>query len=73
MNQDKLALNKKTEGDINATPAREEWLKTAMSDKAIKVLDKDARYFLHQSMSTPCFMGITCIKWVTQTQCLWQI
>tara|TARA_R110002050_G_scaffold16719_1_gene50416 strand:+ start:52420 stop:53775 length:1356 start_codon:yes stop_codon:yes gene_type:complete len=54
MNQDKLALNKKTEGDINATPAREEWLKTAMSDKAIKVLDKDARYFLHQSMSTPC-------------------
>tara|TARA_R110000868_G_scaffold34421_1_gene124319 strand:- start:15753 stop:17108 length:1356 start_codon:yes stop_codon:yes gene_type:complete len=54
MNQDKLALNKKTEGDINATPAREEWLKTAVSDKTIKVLDKDARYFLHQSMSTPC-------------------
>jgi len=54
MNQDKINLNKRTEGDINFSPAREEWLKTEVNKKTEALLEKDARYFMHQSMSTPC-------------------
>lgn len=46
--------NKKTEGDINASPAREEWLKSEINKDTKHILDRDARFFLHQSMSTPC-------------------
>ncbi len=51
---DKINLNKRTEGDINFSPARAEWLKTEVDEKTKLLLEKDARYFLHQSMSTPC-------------------
>ncbi len=57
MKQDDLstnAQNKKTEGDINFTPARAAWLDSEISEETKKILDRDARYFLHQSMSTPC-------------------
>ncbi|WP_053975873.1 (R)-1-hydroxy-2-aminoethylphosphonate ammonia-lyase [Mangrovimonas xylaniphaga] len=54
MNQDSTSLNKRTEGDINMTPARESWLKTEVDESTAELLEKDARYFLHQSMSTPC-------------------
>ncbi|WP_053991534.1 aspartate aminotransferase family protein [Mangrovimonas sp. TPBH4] len=54
MNQDSTSLNKRTEGDINMTPARESWLKTEVDERTAELLEKDARYFLHQSMSTPC-------------------
>tara|TARA_R110000868_G_scaffold379387_1_gene645188 strand:- start:757 stop:2112 length:1356 start_codon:yes stop_codon:yes gene_type:complete len=54
MNQEHINLNKKTEGDINLTSAREEWLKSEVSDSTKRLLEKDAKYFLHQSMSTPC-------------------
>ncbi|MCK0189584.1 aspartate aminotransferase family protein [Arenibacter sp. F20364] len=50
----KVAQNKKTEGDINFTPARAAWMDSQISDETKKILDRDARYFLHQSMSTPC-------------------
>ncbi|MEH6679835.1 MAG: aspartate aminotransferase family protein [Sediminicola sp.] len=46
--------NKKTEGDINDSPAREQWLATEISEGTRELLNKDARFFLHQSMSTPC-------------------
>ncbi len=46
--------NKKTEGDINLTPARSAWNKSEINKKTKALLEKDARYFLHQSMSTPC-------------------
>lgn len=52
MNRDKI--NKRTEGDVNFTPAREAWQKTEVNKKTAVLLEKDARYFLHQSMSTPC-------------------
>lgn len=42
------------EGDINLTSARGEWLKDEISDQTKELLEKDAKYFLHQSMSTPC-------------------
>ena len=46
--------NKKTEGDINASPAREAWLNSEINEDTKHILDRDARFFLHQSMSTPC-------------------
>ncbi len=43
-----------TEGDINQTLARLNWLKSITDETTKSLLEKDARYFLHQSMSTPC-------------------
>ena len=41
------------EGDVNLSPARAAWLD--QRDPATRaLLDEDARYFLHQSLSTPC-------------------
>ncbi|WP_036152317.1 (R)-1-hydroxy-2-aminoethylphosphonate ammonia-lyase [Maribacter forsetii] len=51
--QDKL-LNKRTEGDINLTAGRKEWHETITDPKTLKLLEKDARYFFHQALSTPC-------------------
>ncbi|WP_405380843.1 aspartate aminotransferase family protein [Maribacter sp. LLG6340-A2] len=53
MNQDKLQ-NKRTEGDINNTKARNEWVEGITDLKTLKLLEKDARYFFHQALSTPC-------------------
>ncbi len=44
----------RVEGDINFTPARGEWLENAVTKDAKTLLKKDAEFFLHQSMSTPC-------------------
>ena len=59
MNQDKEASkgqnqNKRTEGDINGTPYRQEWEAGITDAKTKKLLKKDARYFFHQALSTPC-------------------
>ena len=47
-------LNKKTEGDINLTPARSNWTQNEIDDTTKILLEKDARYFFHQALSTPC-------------------
>lgn len=44
----------RTEGDINLSESRKEWYKIIAHPDIQKYLDEDARYFLHQSMSTPC-------------------
>ena len=41
------------EGDVNVSPARAEW-RASLSDSARVALDKDERFFLRQSLSTPC-------------------
>ncbi|WP_299533445.1 aspartate aminotransferase family protein [Ulvibacterium sp.] len=53
-NPDNINVNKRTEGDINSTPARNHWLKNEVDDATKELLTKDARYFLHQALSTPC-------------------
>ena len=52
--QHKIPINSVTEGDINLTAARKDWLATAVDEKTKVLLEKDARYFLHQALSTPC-------------------
>lgn len=44
----------KSEGDINISPQRDEWQKKHIDRESRAVLDEDARYFLKQSLSTPC-------------------
>ncbi len=44
----------RTEGDINFSASRKEWYTVVADATTREYLDADARYFLHQSMSTPC-------------------
>jgi 4-aminobutyrate aminotransferase len=44
----------KSEGDINISPRREQWQNTHLDAESRALLDEDARYFLRQSLSTPC-------------------
>lgn len=44
----------KSEGDINISPRREKWQKEHIDAESRSLLDEDARYFLKQSLSTPC-------------------
>jgi 4-aminobutyrate aminotransferase len=43
-----------TEGDINFSEERKKWDQLIDDEKTRQLLEDDARYFLHQSMSTPC-------------------
>lgn len=44
----------RSEGDINLSPHRQAWLDEEIDADTQAILDEDARYFLHQSLSTPC-------------------
>ncbi len=44
----------KSEGDINISPLRNEWQKKNIDAQSRWLLEEDARYFLKQSLSTPC-------------------
>ena len=46
-----------SEGDVNATPARAAW-RASLSERARAALDEDERYFMRQSLSTPCLTEI---------------
>jgi 4-aminobutyrate aminotransferase len=43
-----------SEGDVNSSPLRERWLRDHLSAETRRLLEEDARYFLHQSLSSPC-------------------
>lgn len=52
-----MTLNKeslRTEGDINLSTNRKLWKEQALSEKAKWLLEEDSKYFMHQSLSTPC-------------------
>ncbi len=44
----------KTEGDINFSPARKLWSEKNIDPATKNILAADEKYFLHQSLSTPC-------------------
>jgi 4-aminobutyrate aminotransferase len=48
----------KSEGDLNLSPNRSAWLKENLSATTQQVLERDARCFLHQSLSTPCLNAL---------------
>jgi 4-aminobutyrate aminotransferase len=43
-----------SEGDVNRSPLRQRWLDEELSPETRELLEDDARYFLHQSLSSPC-------------------
>ena len=44
----------RSEGDLNLSPHRVAWQEAALSESTRSILAEDARWFLHQSLSTPC-------------------
>lgn len=43
-----------TEGDGNASDRRRAWQHSHLGHETTELLERDARHFLHQSLSTPC-------------------
>lgn len=58
------------EGDINSSRRRREWSSRNIDERAQSILDEDARYFLHQSVSTPCLNAIARAEgiWIEDVQ-----
>ena len=50
--------SKLTEGDVNLSPRRNAWTKKYIDKSTAQMLAEDERYFLHQSLSTPCLNAI---------------
>ncbi|MCH8177315.1 MAG: aspartate aminotransferase family protein [Proteobacteria bacterium] len=48
----------RAEGDVNLSPRRSAWSDQYIDDDTAQLLADDARYFLHQSLSTPCLNAI---------------
>ncbi len=44
----------RSEGDVNLSPHRSAWSAAQVGTETQRLLDEDARRFLHQSLSTPC-------------------
>ncbi|ENQ8616184.1 aspartate aminotransferase family protein [Vibrio fluvialis] len=49
----------RSEGDINTTPAREQWGRNLQHPDTRSLLERDANVFLHQAMSTPCLNALS--------------
>ena len=48
----------KSEGDINISPLRGKWQEAQINRESRDLLDEDARFFLKQSLSTPCLNAL---------------
>src|SRR5664279_631746 len=59
-----------TEGDVNLGGRRASWQAENISPATRELLDEDARWFLHQSMSTPCLNALSGASgsWLTDLQ-----
>jgi 4-aminobutyrate aminotransferase len=49
---------RRSEGDLNLSPHRRAWAAENISAATQRLLDEDARCFLHQSLSTPCLNAL---------------
>ena len=52
------AANLSAEGDVNLSPRRQRWEAQHLGAATRKLLAADAKHFLHQSLSTPCFNAL---------------
>ena len=48
-----------SEGDVNLSPARLSWQQEHLDAQTLALLEEDARYFLHQSLSSPCLNALS--------------
>jgi len=51
-------FSSQSEGDVNFSRRRAEWQAANIDDKTQALLEEDAQYFLHQSLSTPCLNAL---------------
>ena len=60
---------KHTEGDANTSVARAKWDSVSVDPQTRDLLDRDARAFLHQSLSSPCLSTIARAEgiWIEDT------
>ncbi|MEX0611025.1 MAG: aspartate aminotransferase family protein [Pirellulales bacterium] len=47
------------EGDVNTSPRRTKWAKSCVGHNSRDLVERDARVFLRQSVSTPCLSAIS--------------
>ncbi len=59
----------RSEGDVNLGDRRRIWQDQELDDSTRELLADDARWFLHQSMSTPCLNAVVAAQgsWLTDT------
>lgn len=48
----------RTEGDVNFSARRAQWQREHLNADTRALLDDDAKYFLHQALSTPCLNAL---------------
>ena len=48
----------RSEGDVNLSPRRQQWQDEMLDPATRELLAEDARWFLHQSLSTPCLNAL---------------
>ncbi len=48
----------RSEGDLNISPRRARWQAASLDAGTRALLDEDARYFVHQALSTPCLNAL---------------
>jgi 4-aminobutyrate aminotransferase len=48
----------RSEGDVNLSPRRRRWESEHLGQATRTLLAEDAKHFLHQSLSTPCFNAL---------------
>ena len=60
----------RSEGELNISPRRQAWQQVQHDDDTKHWLEEDARYFLHQSLSTPCLDVLACCEgaWLEDLQ-----
>jgi 4-aminobutyrate aminotransferase len=56
-----------SEGDVNLSEHRRTWRTEQIGPETAALLDEDARYFLHQSLSTPCLNALSGASGATLT------
>jgi 4-aminobutyrate aminotransferase len=59
----------KSEGDLNSSPHRDDWFQS-LSPSTREILEEDSRFFLHQSLSTPCLNAVKSAQgaWIEDVQ-----
>lgn len=57
----------RSEGDVNLGARRQSWQAKELNEATRELLAQDARWFLHQSMSTPCLNAVVAAQgsWLT--------
>lgn len=57
-NPAKASPPRSAESEVNLSPLRRSWQEQQLDAEGRELVETDARYFLHQSVSTPCLAAL---------------